>query len=248
MLRHLIRPVAGAALALVATQAAMAADMPVKARPAPVAVFTWTGCYIGGQAGWLRSETEWRSNVPVAGFELDHTIKSSEFTGGALVGCNLQYGQWVLGIEGDASFADIDKFAIADPVNRDEILRTKFDWYGTVRGRLGITFNRALLYGTGGAVIARVRHSYENYVDATLAVLENRADARTGIGWVAGGGLDYAITDNWIVGIEGLFYSMGKKQVFSPANGFPNTETADTQFAVIRGRLIYKFGGIAGVP
>ena len=73
-------------------------------------------------------------------------------------------------------------------------------------------------------------------------------EARAGIGWVAGGGLDYAFTDNWIIGVEALFYSFGKKQVLAPSFGFPNTETADAQFAVVRGRLIYKFGGIAGVP
>ena len=248
MLQHLIRPIAGAALALATTHAAMAADMPVKARPAPVAVFTWTGCYIGGHAGWLKGDSDFRSNVQVAGFELDQTIKHNEFTGGALAGCNLQYGQWVFGFEGDASYAKSDKFAVVDPTNRDEIFRTRLDWYGTVRGRVGIAFDRVLLYGTGGAAISRIRYSYENYVDGTLAVLENRNDARAGIGWVAGAGLDYALTNNWIIGVEGLFYNFAKKQLLSPAINFPNTETAETQFAVIRGRLIYKFGGITGTP
>jgi len=247
MLHHITRSAVGAVLALATVQAAMAADIPVKARPAPVAVFTWTGCYVGGHAGWLRGDTEWRASAPQPPFVVDQTVKFNEFTGGGLVGCNLQYGQWVFGVEGDASYARVDKFGLVDTVNQDEIFRTRFDWYGTVRGRVGITFNRALLYGTGGVAIARIRNDYENYVDATRTVLESRNDSRTGLGWVAGGGLDYAITDNWVVGVEGLFYSFDKKIVFWPAF-FGFTETAQTQFAVVRGRLIYKFGGIAGVP
>jgi outer membrane immunogenic protein len=39
------------ALTLLATRAGMAADMSAPVYRAPVAVYSWTGCYIGGNIG-----------------------------------------------------------------------------------------------------------------------------------------------------------------------------------------------------
>ena len=39
--------------------AAMAADMPLKAPPI-VAEYSWTGIYLGMNAGWLRNDFDWR--------------------------------------------------------------------------------------------------------------------------------------------------------------------------------------------
>ena len=211
----------GAALSLCLVAPAMAADlrMPVKAAPAPVvAAFSWTGCYIGGHVGGLWGRTEWTNpDVPNGGDNaFNQDVDYTKFTGGGHIGCNYQVNSWVVGIEGDASWVDVDKYGIADLGDRDEILRTKFNWYASIRGRLGVAANRHLFYGTGGVAFSRVRNSYENYDDATLTVLDDPISLATrSTGWVAGGGWEYAFTNNWIARAEYLHFHFGRQNVIS---------------------------------
>jgi outer membrane immunogenic protein len=79
------------------------------------------------------------------------------------------------------------------------------DAVGTIRARGGFAFDRFLVYGTGGAAFG------------------------DDIGWVAGGGGEYAVTDNLSVGVEYLHYDFG-------------SDTSD----VVRGRVNWKFGGMFG--
>ena len=87
-------------LALAATGAADAADLKVKApvlkAPPPIALYDWTGFYIGGHAGWAWTGKRWRdvlSGVEVASYTADN------FIGGVQGGYSWQTGTWVVGIE-----------------------------------------------------------------------------------------------------------------------------------------------------
>jgi outer membrane immunogenic protein len=94
-----------AAFVAVFANAAMAADLPAPAvpapvyRPPPVAVplFTWTGCYVGGNVGGLWARSDWNDDV----FGDFGTGTASGAVGGVQVGCNYQTGAWVFGIQGD---------------------------------------------------------------------------------------------------------------------------------------------------
>lgn len=97
------------------------------------------------------------------------------------------------------------------------------DYLATIRGRLGYSFGPALLYATGGVAFAE----FEN--DLAADVLDET-------GWVAGGGLEYKIRDNWSLGAEGLYHS------FEADDGF-----SDFDFWVARARLTYHFGGVRDV-
>ena len=146
----------------------------------------------------------------------------------------------MFGIEGDGSWTSVNKYNFLDVINNDEILRTKFDWYASVRGRLGLAFDRVLVYGTGGVAFSGVRNTYENYTNATLTVLNGPIHSATNdVGWLGGGGIEYAFTYNWIARVEGLYYDFGKKSL----GVSPNTLDARTSFAVARFGLSYKFGG-----
>lgn len=79
---------------------------------------------------------------------------------------------------------------------------------GTARLRGGLAFDRFLAYGTGGVAF----RDFNN------------------VGWVAGAGLEYAVVDNWTVGVEYLHYDFG-----------------GTDSDVIRGRVNFLFGGLAGL-
>jgi len=145
-------------LGVLASAPSIAADLPVKApykaaRPAP---FSWTGCYLGGHIGGLWGQTSWTDPIGnVDGFVTVQDVNHSTFTGGGQLGCNVQINQFVIGIEGDSSWADVNKISLGDVIERSHIVRTRFDWYGSVRGRLGYAADRWLIYATAAGPSAR---------------------------------------------------------------------------------------------
>jgi outer membrane immunogenic protein len=160
--------------------AAMAADLgPLNASPPPV--FTWTGAYLGANIGGAWSSIQ------------DHGLggsSASSVIGGVSAGYNWQFATlWVIGIEGDASWADLTVPAGAGDVN----------WIASVRGRVGWTpTTSTMLYFTGGAVRGTVSIPGVDTLPAT--------QAKTG--WVVGGGVEWAPwSSNWLVGAEYLNYN-----------------------------------------
>ena len=137
----------GVVAAVAMTGSAFAADMAVKARPvvAPVVVYNWSGCYIGGNVGggWARTAQD-RSAIVNVG-PLNPTVPygssdGSDFIGGGQIGCDYQFaGNWVIGIQGMYDYARVNSshFLTAFPAFRSDI-RTKDIW--TVTGRLGYLF------------------------------------------------------------------------------------------------------------
>jgi outer membrane immunogenic protein len=109
---------------------ALAADIPVKAPPvvAPVPVFTWTGCFIGGHGGFAGAQKQYDltgNEIVVNGGPafIGHIVGDGTFFlptgftsfshdpfggfGGGQVGCQYQWDKWVIGIEGSFSGANI---------------------------------------------------------------------------------------------------------------------------------------------
>ena len=98
---------------------AFAADLPVAPRPLPqpvafVAPFTWTGIYAGGNIGWGWTNVDLTDTGPTPFgfgqvFPLGSTqsVSQNNFLGGAQIGANWQFQQFVVGAE-----ADIDATAI----------------------------------------------------------------------------------------------------------------------------------------
>jgi outer membrane immunogenic protein len=193
---------------------AMAADLPSRRAPAPIVaavpVFTWTGFYVGVNAGY-----GWNANdsITVGGVRFDLDDEGG-FVGGAQAGYNYQIGSFVVGLEGDIQYADFggdDRFDFdGDGIADDDFNNS--DWFGTVRARAGVAFDRALIYATGGFAFAD---------DAT--------------GWTVGGGLEYAFTNNLSAKIEGLYVNLDQDDNFL---GIDN----DAEFGVVRAGLNFRFG------
>ncbi len=172
----------GAALAATTIAgSAFAADLPSrKVAPvmAPIPVMTWTGFYIGLNAGYT-----WSGNgvatTPLAGFfgptwntELAtsaalatgvDSAKSSGFIGGLQAGYNHQFGALVAGIETDIQGvigsgssgsrigAGVPAVFPAELITSSSTSSRKLDYFGTLRARLGFVATPAfLLYATGG--------------------------------------------------------------------------------------------------
>ena len=130
---------------------------PVYVPPAPI--FTWTGIYIGGQIGyaWASGNNNFTGFDPFFG-PLGGTFLSSSaggtpsgVIGGANVGYNYQINQWVLGLEGSVDGTSLSNTAVvAFPDGTSLTAHTKADIQGSIRGRLGVAWDRALIYATGG--------------------------------------------------------------------------------------------------
>jgi outer membrane immunogenic protein len=200
---------------------AQAADLarpapPVYAPPPPiVAVFTWTGCYVGANGGGLWSTTDWTDNFgffgPI-GTDFGNNTASGGL-GGLQVGCNYQAGNWVFGIQGDYDWASATSngtavtfpfLAAAGAPFTTLNDNTKIDSLASVTGRVGYAWGRFLGYVKGGG--AWVKDEYT--LQATFLAVPGIAFAGTGTlgsfsttrgGWTVGIGGEYAILD-WLTG------------------------------------------------
>jgi outer membrane immunogenic protein len=193
--------------------------------PPPPPPFTWTGLYVGAQIGyaWALDDVTW------AGVSNDDEQAAGTFhqrpngvIGGAHVGYNLQYNPWlVLGIEGNVDGTSLSH-TIAVPVNdvfgdTPGVLTasSKGDVQGAVRGRVGIAFDRLLVYGTGGVAFTGFNTTLVDTTGFFTGVPGTNASfSNTRAGWTAGGGLEYAVTDNWWVRAEYRYSNFGTTSDF----------------------------------
>jgi outer membrane immunogenic protein len=187
-----------AAVSLVAlgTASAVAADLPARTyTKAPVAVApigNWTGFYIGGMGGYGKENT---SGIGAL---------SGGLAGGT-IGYNWQTGPVVYGLEADAAWSDIGA-----TVGIPGLLSVtdKIQDLGTVRGRIGYTFDQVLLYGTGGFAWA------DNKLTAT-ALGVSLSDSKVHTGWTAGAGVEVMFAPKWSVKAEYLYRSFGGETYFA---------------------------------
>src|ERR1700724_3277925 len=142
--------------------AAFAADLPSRAPPPvylpPPPIFTWTGIYIGGQVGyaWGTGANNFTGFDPVTGTFIDTSVGGTPngVIGGGHVGYNLQINQWVLGLEGTVDGTSLSNTSVvAFPVafgGSTLTAHTTAGIQGSIRGRLGVAWDRALIYASGG--------------------------------------------------------------------------------------------------
>jgi outer membrane immunogenic protein len=225
--------------------AAFAADLPSRrAAPAPyvaVPVFTWTGFYVGVNAGYGFADNN-RNSYTLGTTVYDRDDSRDGFVGGGQIGYNYQIGQFVLGVEADLQYADLGGN------NRNYVTGTAgyfgnngIDWFGTVRGRVGFAIDRMLVYGTGGFAYGGSDND-RGYYDGVTAYYSSRDNTRTG--WVAGGGVEYAFTPNFTGRIEGLYVNLERdRDVFPTTLALPayTGRHNEDSFAVVRAGLNYKF-------
>jgi outer membrane immunogenic protein len=218
---------------------AVAADLPVKAPvmvadPAP----TWAGCYVGGNLGGLRGGDHndfsfislfapdlFSNPATTAPFSHSYNANSWGVTGGIEAGCNYQSGRLVWGFEADFngasrvstsnSYGPIGPFPpfLDFTSSRTETVTQDLDWFSTVRGRLGTTFGKVLLYGTGGLAVARVNSSTNIAFGTDQFFLAGNgfqgSYAMVRPGWVAGVGLEWQVVSKWSLKAEYLHLDFG---------------------------------------
>jgi outer membrane immunogenic protein len=261
--------------ALVAlTAGALAADLGSRA-PAPmmaaVPAFTWTGFYIGVNAGYAWGNDDEATlapgDLPEPLFTADQNLVGGTFKfddgsngalGGAQIGYNFQFGSFVVGAEADIQAIDLNrKFdgtfvqtsgteAAADSLGFIGLERG-IDWFGTVRARGGFAFERALIYATGGLAFS---DASTGDCGRAFSACADEKDWRNG--YAVGGGLEYAFTDHFTMKVEGLYVNLnhGPKNdkilgivVAGDGTGVAVTTTSykEFEFGLVRAGVNYKF-------
>jgi outer membrane immunogenic protein len=228
---------------------ATAADMPLKA-PAPlVNAFSWTGFYAGLNAGGSWGRT--RSDFAISGFASTVSAFDSVSPDGGIGGAQLGYNwqldpNWLIGVEADIQAsgekASGSRFDTVDFEGVTTNYETKIEWFGTVRGRLGYSFDRRiLLYATGGLAyggmsIAGTSSTIFRGVTTPFA----NADVNTG--WTVGGGVEaVAWNPRWTWKVEYLYLDFGTINT-AVSSGLTTTH-ATTRFTdnVVRAGLNFHF-------
>ncbi|MBV1706254.1 MAG: outer membrane beta-barrel protein [Hyphomicrobiales bacterium] len=220
-----------AATALVASfiaGSALASDLPARvykgAPPAPVAVpaFSWTGFYLGADAGWSRLDSV--SADSVAG---SATNIVNGFAIGALAGYNYEFsGGFVVGAELDGTYVTGRHTTTLGAI----AVRAGQEWTDHARLRLGYAFDRALLYVAGGYTYADDNILFSGGASGSGPKSLN--------GYNLGVGVDYAVNDNWVVRLEYIHDQFGNR---SFATSAPSTVRQKTSDDMVRAALIYKF-------
>jgi outer membrane immunogenic protein len=221
-----------------AASAAQAADMPVKAPPiAPPPVFSWTGLYLGIEGGGGWGSVNYLDNSAV-GIPPGAAISQSPSGGifGGVLGFRYQTGQFVFGIEGTGAWADLTSTFVPVAGKTDSFkVRSLY----TATGQVGWAFDRALLYVKGGWAGTSVDTSIT--VPAAGAFATQR---QTDNGWTLGVGLDYAVWQNLVLGVEYDHFDLGYN-AFSTVGVLGATYTVANPSRLtieqLVGRLTYKF-------
>jgi len=187
------------ALAMTA-MSAQAADLPRRApavkAPAYVALYNWTGFYLGinGGGGWGRSDV----TGPL--FSTGTFNTSGGLIGGTL-GYNWQVGQAVFGLETDLDWSNIRGSAPCGVGALATSCETRNDYLGTFRGRLGYAgWDRVLLYITGGLAYGNIKTNIAGF----------GSGSSTKAGWTLGGGVEFAIAGPWTAKVEYLYADLGR--------------------------------------
>lgn len=214
--------------------AALAADLPrgpVKAPLQPfVPLFSWTGFYVGGNLGYGWSDGD--GTITAGVVSGPYSGSGNGILGGVQAGYNWQTGGWVLGIEADFQ-ASGGKGPVSGVAGAAVFTGTaKTPWFGTIRGRLGYTFDRTLVYITGGGVYGRAELEGVSNVTLPYSVSE---DYWT---WTVGGGVEQALwASRWSAKIEYLYVGAPDNIPIPPGTAV----TGDLQSHIIRGGVNYRF-------
>jgi outer membrane immunogenic protein len=218
-----------AVLALSAAPA-FAADA-VVSETTPLAVYDWSGLYVGLQGGYLKGEASHSFSNGAPSDDSD----PDGFIGGVHAGYNWQSGTFVYGVEGDFEGGDV-KGSYDHPAGGSSVGTSELNWQGSVRARLGYAFDNALVYVTGGWAIADF-----DFGGGPSPLPASGGYSDTLNGWTVGVGGEWAFDRNWTARLEYRYTDFGQASG-NLAPGFPGVEMpVDVRTHAVRIGFSYKF-------
>jgi len=245
---------------------ALAADVVYEEPAAPVVAlapaYTWTGFYIGGQAGvaFNRDSGAFSSdNTSFVGGADDSDDAS--FIGGVHVGYDYQINNFLVGAIADINYIDassatsftipsfgtgFDSFGVVNDIN----------FVGTVRAKAGFTADRFAIYATGGLAYADFDNEYNGASSfrsraGTVYTVSANQDSDD-IGYAVGGGVDYLVTPNLSLGLEYLYTDLGSSDanitytavgtaLQTDQQSFTSDSNSDLDFHTVWAKASFRF-------
>ncbi|RWD59061.1 MAG: porin family protein [Mesorhizobium sp.] len=197
-----------------AQAADLGADLPMTAPG-----FDWTGYYAGlqGGYGWGSSDMSSTGGAP---FSASPDLNDG-FIGGHVAGL-WQFDQAVLGAQADLNYSSVNGAA---DLGLGDSAGAEIKWFGSVDAKAGYAMDRVLVYGIGGIAFAGIEASRNGV-----------ADTRTDVGWTLGAGVDFALTDKFVVGAQYRYYDFRSEHF-----DIPDDRDQDVKLHTLGVNLSYKF-------
>ena len=249
-MKHII---AGALLVGTAITSAHAADLAArpytKAPPYVASIYDWTGFYFGVNAGVGLGRDRITHGFGAAAFNDSVYAGPQGVAGGGQIGYNWQsnssflgLGPIVYGIEADIQGSDMRdaRSQLASVGGITTNYNQRLDYFGTVRGRIGLTTGPVLSYVTGGYAYGSVKTDVIQTGGGLTATtqLDNMRS-----GYVLGSGVEAALGGNWTGKIEYLYLNMGTKSFGFTNLAVPQALNSEIRENIFRVGLNYRIGG-----
>jgi outer membrane immunogenic protein len=230
-------------LSVPASAADLAARPYTKAPMAPaVAIYDWSGFYVGINGGGGSAHNCWDLLVP-AGSIPQGCHDATGGTVGGQIGYRWQSANWVFGLEGQGNWADFSG-SNATPIGGNPFGgltdRTRIDAFGLLTGQVGYSWNNVLGYVKGGGAV--VGDKYDAF---TLAGAPFASARETRWGATVGAGLEIGFASNWSVGVEynHIFLDDHNVTLTTPAGVVAGTVRIGQDVDMGLVRLNYRWGG-----
>ena len=226
---------AGLALGTLLSTSALAADLTINT-PAPnypdTPVYSdpgidWTGFYAGVVGGYGFGD----SDGTTAGTTT--TIDTDGLMGGVTVGGNMQYDQFVFGLEGDVLLNGQDGSTTC--TGSAATCSSDYNWNGSLRARAGYAIDPVLIYATGGLAMAGIDTTV-----APAAAGTTGSYSDTYYGWTLGGGVEAAVTEQLSAKAEYTYTDFGDQTAPAGTLGPAATTVSPTSHAIKVG-LNFRF-------
>jgi high affinity Mn2+ porin len=239
---------------------------PVKAS-AVARAYDWTGFYVGSHFGYATGYSRWSATEPgmtipaLAGsLDLFKAFDGFKGTGSYYLGLQGGYNHMfasrlLIGIEADASFpSNIHGIqTISSTLTGQATYEEMVQWSNTVRGRIGYAPGHWLVYATGGLAWTYDQFTRTQIVGASdpssVAPGQGTAEPKFIVGrrgWVAGGGIELALSSKWTARLEYLYTQFGLRDVYFP--GAAQAFDSNLSVQSVRLGFNYRIGGNAIDP
>jgi outer membrane immunogenic protein len=232
---------------------ASAADLPSRNPPAPLPAlapaFTWTGFYVGGHVGALIQDGRLSLGSGVGGETADVAINpglnAADVKGGFLFGYNYQWGAAVLGLEGDMGFGgETRSSASSAKPNVPVTVWSAANGFtqktnGHIRGRVGFAWGPALFYAAGGFAATSAVMDVTGYCPPAIYPAPGASHSLQG--YSVGGGVEYAVTSNFLLRAEYLYDDYGQQTYNVGRPDWWQSRSVSLQTHTVRSALSYKF-------
>ncbi len=198
--------------------------------------YSWTGAYVGFHAGFGVGDTDGVINelfVPGV-FELTSDYEVNGALYGGQIGYNWQNGNLVFGINASYSGSEID--GAQNTCESVLVIITadcdrELEWLATVTGRIGYASGRTMVYAHGGVAWGEIDTNIDvNFIG--LGPIATLSGSETHTGYVVGLGLQHALSDNLVVGIEYSHIDLGDENHGLSAAGGPTGLSSNVEMEI----------------